>query len=146
MVLKNILRKYRLPAIILLIAFFFSCEETPLSFGFCSTCQSEEPQEAILEIKLKWTYSPFSTIIKIYEGNLEDSVLFATWTTTEIRATRKVPLNKTYTVTATNSVNGSIYVAVNSVLPRARYDETTCETPCYYIIDNTVNLRLKYTR
>jgi|WetSurMetagenome_2_1015567.scaffolds.fasta_scaffold42614_2 hypothetical protein len=146
MVLKNYIRKYRITAIIMLMALFFSCEESPLTLGFCATCLSQEPEKGDLDIKLKKKYTDQSVRIRIYEGNLEDSVMLSTWLTRETETIRSVPLNKTYTVTASYYVNGSVYVAVNSVLPRVRYDETSCEAPCYYIYDNSVNLRLKYTR
>jgi hypothetical protein len=128
------------------IILLFSCEDSSFSINYCTNCVSEEPETGTLEINLKKAFSTNSVIIRIYEGNLEDSLLLATWITKEAGTTRDVPLNKTYTLTASYYVNESAYIAVNSVIPRVRYDETSCEEPCFYVYDNTVNLRLKYTK
>jgi hypothetical protein len=146
MVLKNNIIKYLIVLIIVTMAVLFSCEETPLSLGFCATCLSEKPDEGTVEITLKSVFSEQSVRIRIYEGYLEDSVLLASWLTPEVKTARTVPLNKIYTITASYYLNGSTYVAVNSVLPRVKYDESSCETPCYYIYDNKVNLRLKWSK
>jgi hypothetical protein len=134
-----------LTGIILFLALviLFSCEE----HGFlveCSECKIEEPKNAELDIQLDFS-SLSTTIISIYEGNLEDSILLDTFTNTTLPAQYIVSINKKYTITATY-FSESKYTAVNSVTPRVRYSKDQCDDPCYYVYDRTVNLKLKYTK
>ena len=122
----------------------FSCEEQGL-FVRCSECTQEEPVEASLKITLdKNAYSPM-TEVRVYEGNLEDNILYRTVNTTGVETLVVVPLNKKYSITATYMhPNNEVFITVDSAYPRVRFDEEQCDNPCYYIYDNTVNLRLKY--
>jgi hypothetical protein len=126
----------------LVITIFFSCEGKEW-FVNCPDCTTEEPEFALVKIKLKDIKSLVS--IKIYEGDLEDNVLYSSFDTQGSDFTTKTSLNKKYTFTATYNIDGIIYVAVSSAIPRIRYEENQCENPCYFIYDNIVNLRLKYT-
>jgi hypothetical protein len=84
--------------------------------------------------------------VVIYEGNLEDSIIYESVISDFRIYYRTVPLNRKYTLTATYYDRGNCYIVVNSVTPRVKYDETFCEEPCYYIFDKNVDLRLKYTK
>ena len=84
--------------------------------------------------------------VNIYEGYLEDSVLFESFSTLSSTTTNlDVPVNKLYTITATYSREAK-YIVINSVTPRVLYDEASCDEPCYYVYDRKVDLRLKYTK
>lgn len=125
------------------LVILFSCEE----HGFlveCAECKVEEPKNAELEIKLD-NRGAYGTLINIYEGNLEDSILLDTFIITTETFHNTVSLNKKYTITATYYF-GAKYTAVNSVTPRVRYNKDQCDDPCYYIYDRTVNLKVKYTK
>ncbi len=126
-----------------MLVFFFSCEKPVTGFINCSQCRSYEPVKAVLKIKLGADIQ--TATVNIYEGNLEDGILYESFITSSDNATREVPLNKKYTLTAVYSLDAE-YIVVNSVSPRVIYDEDSCDEPCYYIYDNVVNLRLKYTR
>jgi hypothetical protein len=123
----------------------FSCQEQ----GFivkCSECTTEEPIEATLKISLDVNnYSP-ATIVRVYEGDLEDNIKYSTLNVDGSSSVTKiaVQLNKKYTVTATYTIQNVDYIVVDSATPRVRYDEEQCDNPCYYIYDRTVNLKLKY--
>lgn len=127
------------------IALCFSCEKNGV-FVNCPDCTTDEPITAKLEITLDINKNGASTLIKIYEGNIEDSILYDTWTTTLSQATARVALNKKYTVTATYYIPDNYYIAIDSATPRVRYDKEQCDDPCFYIYDRTIDLRLKYTR
>ncbi|HPT20751.1 MAG TPA: hypothetical protein PLR88_02305 [Bacteroidales bacterium] len=128
----------------LIVVFSFSCEEHGYNMK-CSDCFEEEPEKAELEIKLgKDGY--FKTLVKIYEGNLEDSVLLAKTETTSASFYYMVNLNKTYTATATYVESADTYIAVDSATPRVKYDEDKCDDPCYFVYDRILDLRLKYTK
>ncbi|MCX6329956.1 MAG: hypothetical protein NTZ85_10670 [Bacteroidia bacterium] len=127
----------------LIMVFLFSCEKTGL-FVDCSECQAEEPIEAVLTIKLSTEYG--ETFINIYQGYLEDSVLYSSIRTYSSETTITVQINKKYTLTAKYLLPGSIYYAVNSVTLRVKYVKDQCNDPCYYIYNDEVDLRLKYTK
>lgn len=125
----------------LIIAICFSCEEQGW-FVKCSDCESTEPESTYIELKLKETDSP--VLINIYEGELEDSVLFFTASTLTTDYSVPVGINREYTVTATYQINGNIYIAVDSATPRVKYTKDQCEEPCYFVYDRILDLRLKY--
>lgn len=123
----------------------FSCQEQ----GFivkCSECTADEPIEAVLKIRLDVNYYSSSTIVRVYEGDLEDNIKYTTLSVDSSSPVTKVSvkLNRKYTVTATYSIQNEDYIAVDSATPRVRYDEEQCDNPCYYIYDRTLNLKLKY--
>jgi len=82
-------------------------------------------------------------IVNIYTGNLEDNIKFASYKTYSKTSYYKVPLNKSYTVTAEYIISGVSYIAVNKVKPRVTFSEEQCTDPCYYVYDMEVNLKLK---
>lgn len=149
------MKTFKIILISLILMFFFSCEENlQIVNGFslidCNKCTADEPLRVILDIKLEklYKYGSANTIIYIdvYEGNLEDDVLFRTFQTSNTETSVTVPVNKKYTFTATYSIDGNVYVAVNSVTPRVKYNKESCEEPCYYVAPRSVNLSLKYTK
>jgi hypothetical protein len=126
------------------LVFTFSCEEQ----GFivkCSECTADEPVDAVLEVKLDPDYY-YDSLIQIWEGNLEDSLLLGSYTSHTETFTQSVTLNKKYTVTATYHTSDKTYVAVDSSTPRVRYDKSQCQDNCYFVYDRILDLRLKYTK
>lgn len=127
---------------------FFSCEEFD-SIVKCSECKYEEPQSAELLIKISsiawFNYGSTPVTIRIYEGNLEDDILKASFITTTDETSYIVSLNKKYTVTATYDIDDDTYIAVDSAIPRVKYIKDQCDEPCYYVYDRILNLGLKYT-
>ncbi len=130
--------------IIIFLAFCFSCEK-PL-FVKCSDCVGEEPLTADLVLSLDTKDPSVWTIINIYEGNIEDSVLYKSFEASGSETTTTVALNKHYTVTATYFISGRFYVAVDAAIPKTEYNKDQCDNPCYFVYDNKVNLKLKYTK
>jgi hypothetical protein len=127
----------------LIMVFLFSCKQTGLLVD-CSECVSQEPIEAELRVQLSTQYG--ITYVDVYQGYLEDSVLFSSVNSYSAIINITVPINKKYTLTAKYLSTGSVYIAVNSVTPRVKYAKDQCDDPCYYIYDNEVDLRLKYTK
>lgn len=121
----------------------FSCEKQGIFF-LCDDCKTEEPINTTLEIKLHMDFYGNPVLLKIYEGNLEDSVLYRTYTTVVDKTTVTVALNKKYTVTATYYRLGDIYIAVDSATPSVKYDEDQCDNPCYFVYDRLIDLRIKH--
>lgn len=129
---------------LLLLVISFSCEEQGIGLN-CSDCLETEPVEAELEIKLdRNNYA--QTVVRIYEGNLEDSVLIGTFNQSSAKLYHEVSINKKYTVTATYLISDVTYVAVDSATPRVKYVKDQCDDPCYFVYDKILNLRLRYTK
>lgn len=120
----------------------FSCEEQGW-FVKCSDCESTEPEYTSLEILLKKTEFPVR--INVFEGELEDSILFYSSETISEKLGIDAELNKKYAVTATYRINGNTYIAVDSAFPRVKFTKTECEEACYFVYDKILDLRLKYT-
>jgi hypothetical protein len=127
----------------LIMVFLFSCEKTGLLVD-CSECQSQEPIAVNLTVRLSTQYGLI--YVDVYQGYLEDSVLFSSVTSYSAKINMIVPINKKYTLTAKYLSTGNVYIVVNSVTPRVKYAKDQCNDPCYYIYDDEVDLRLKYTK
>ena len=141
----------------LILALCFSCEDgfdlwnlKDISFIDCNECTLDEPQEAYLEIKLEKLYKYMVVdpviLINVYEGNLEDNLVYRSIQTTNNETKVNVPLNKKYTITAEYNIINNTYIAINSVTPHVKYNKHNCDEPCYYIVDKSVNLKLKYIK
>jgi hypothetical protein len=137
-VMKRILKTIFLIA----LTAFFSCEEQGI-FVNCSDCKTEQPFDTSLEIKLDQSTTVGGTIINIYQGNLEDSVLYGTFSSFAKSTTYTVIVNKKYTVTASYYINNKQYIAVDAATPRVKYTKDDCDDPCYLVYDKKVDLRLK---
>ncbi|MFH0842853.1 MAG: hypothetical protein V1903_09560 [Bacteroidota bacterium] len=139
MVLRDYIKLIFSAIVFSVMVMLFSCEKHPIVN--CSECEQEEPLKAKLEIRLE---SGYNSTVKIYEGNLEDSIIYASVVAGISQISQYVPLNRKYTITATYYDRGNCYVVVNSVIPRVVYDKYSCEEACYYVYDKKVDLRLKY--
>ena len=125
-----------------------SCDEK-MFLVKCGECVENEPVEVLLDVKVDDHLggTEVTPEIRIYEGNLEDSILLGTFKIQFLRLWQyNVPVNKKYTLTATYITGNAVYVAIDSATPRVRYESQKCENPCYYVYDKTVNLRIKYTK
>jgi hypothetical protein len=127
------------------IILFLSCEDQGLVVK-CPDCRTDEPKTTDLEVRLDSETFGTPVLIKVFEGNLEDSVLYKSVSISSSSTTISVTMNKKYTVTATYHLNDRYYTAVDSATPRVRYEKDLCDNPCYYVYDRTIDLRLKYTK
>lgn len=149
------MKSYKIFFIFLIFTLFFSCENDEevlrdISFINCNECTVDEPFRADILIKLadpyKFGSSDDRVFIDIFEGNLEDEVLFGSVQTSSGETTLSLPINKKYSITATYYINNKTYIAVNSVTPRVQYNENSCDEPCYYTSPGSLNLKLKHTK
>ncbi len=140
--MKTLLRS----SVFILLAIVFSCDKTDMVFVRCSECTDFEPVNAVLDIRLD-SEDPGIAQINIYEGNLEDDILYGSLRVAgRSSVTYDVLINKKFTVTAEYLIDGKRYIAVDSAQPRVKYDEDSCDEPCYYIFDRILDLRLKYLK
>ncbi len=127
--------------IFIILVICFSCEKQGW-FVNCAECEANEPQQASLHVKLSESEIP--VYIVVYDGELEDNVVYDFAYTTGPEFDFTVSLNKLYTVTARYQVQGGIYTAVDSATPRVKYTKDECDDPCYFVYNREVNLRKKY--
>jgi hypothetical protein len=126
---------------LLFIVILFSCEEHGY-FIKCSECITTEPVKVQLEIKLN--FNGYSGVgVRIYEGNIEDSLLIAEYDVYAATFKYNVSLNNKYTVTGTYFKNDNKYITVDSATPKTGFDKDRCEKPCYYVYDKVLDIRLK---
>jgi hypothetical protein len=129
--------------ILLIFVVFLSCEKQGFIVN-CSDCTTDEPTKTNLEIKLNDRYFLNTVKIDVYEGNLEDKVLYSSFAASTKNTTISVTINKKYTVTATYYISGNSYFAVDSATPGIKYEKNQCNNPCYFVYDRQIDLRIKH--
>lgn len=149
------MKAFRIFFVFLLVTFAFSCENDVLgpnrvSLVNCSECYADEPLNAYVSIILRNPYELGMTggviTVDIYEGNLEDNIIFKSIQATRTEVEVNLPVNKKYTFTAGYFIDNKTYVVVNSIRPKVKYDKNSCDEPCYYTTPRKVNLKLRYTK
>lgn len=125
----------------LLILTGFSCEKNGF-FIKCEDCIIEEPVDTRIEILLDADVAS-GAIITVYEGNIEDNIIYDTFKASGEKTSVVVFLNRKYTISAKYLISDINYIAVDSTTPKVTFDDMKCEEPCYYIYDNDVDLKLK---
>jgi hypothetical protein len=131
--------------LLIVMVFLFSCEDKGLIIK-CPDCVTDEPVKTDLEVKLEQGYMGAQTLVNVYEGNVEDSILYTTFKISATYTTVSVTMNKKYTVTATYYQPDNYYIAIDAATPRVRFEKDKCDDPCYYVYDKKIDLRLKYTK
>jgi len=96
-------------------------------------------------MKIALSVAGTAALITVYEGELEDSVIYKSALSGGDYYNFQVKMNKKYTVTAKYQINGYTYIAVDTATPRVKYTKDQCEEPCYFVYDRKIDLRLKYT-
>ena len=124
----------------------FSCED-----GFvtdCRKCVEGRIGNVKLELLLggSTVYEPFYKTVTVYEGEIEDSLILRRLGTELGYLEIDAMLYKNYTVTLQFAIKGKNYISVDALCPKVRYDESSCDQPCYYVYDNVADLRLGYIK
>ncbi len=145
MVLNKHIRLFGGTIAFVLMTLSFSCEEIRLLTIDCDECYANDLREVYIFIKLETRFGDHEVFV--YEGNIEDDVLYDSFISASEETKVKVPVNKKYTVAAKyHSYTGTNYFAVDAVTPHIRYEEYACDEPCYYPYNNKADLRLKYLK
>jgi hypothetical protein len=130
------------PTLILLL----SCDKQDM-FISCNNCTEKEPLTVMLNVKIDPSaITNCQVAIRLYDGNLEDSILLSNYTSENSATAISVSVNKKYTITATYYRYGISYTAIDCVTPGVRFESELCEKPCYFVYNNKVDLRIKYTQ
>jgi hypothetical protein len=141
------MKKYFIFSLLLNIQLLLSCDKKLFNVN-CDDCLSKEPAE----VKLIITSDSYKDgmyrepEIRVYEGNIEDSILVNSKIAPDNPTYISVYINKKYTVTATYYYfHSKSYIVVDTVIPRVDYESDKCDNPCYFVKNNKVNLTLKYS-
>ncbi|HVN58039.1 MAG TPA: hypothetical protein VMT63_07065 [Bacteroidales bacterium] len=136
--------KLKLYILTVLFALLFSCDGKFMIVN-CNDCTESEPSTANILLKLNPTGGS-SAIINVFKGPVEDDILLETISTNATEYSYSGTLNTRYSFTAEYYFQDtqSTVVVVNSAYPRVKYEKQQCENNCYYVYDNTVNLKVKY--
>lgn len=130
---------------LLILIFLLSCEDKGY-FIKCSECLKEEPKTVDIKINLTNTTTLKPAAIVVYEGDIENNVIYRSFNSSGTVATTNVTLNKTYSFTATYGIGDSRYTTVDVITPKVILEKSECQDICYYIYDKTVDLSLKYSK
>ncbi len=124
---------------LLLVTFTFSCEQMMLVD--CNTCSVEEPLKGNVYLKI-YDGDLSHHLVEIFLGKLEDNVKIDSFYVS-IDSNVELELNHEYTFRSTTEINGKTYVTLDSSLPKtSKY--FGCNEVCYLVVDNNVDLRIKY--
>ncbi len=129
----------------LTLLLLFSCEKGGLTD--CTKCDTSENYLVQLEIYIRSPdYVPSNPSVTVFEGAIEDSIVLKRISVNESYSyvTFDALLYKDYSASVEFTLDGKKYVTVGAASPKVRYDETTCDQPCYYVYDNVIDLRLRY--
>ena len=121
-----------------------SCDENFVIVK-CEDCLDSEPYEATIKVEVDDNGS-FEGKLTIYEGNIEDDIVVTSAPVYGNPMEFLVKINKRYTFKVEYTGNSGIkYTAINSVYPRVKLELEQCSnSPCFYIYDNKLNMKLKY--
>ena len=128
-----------------LIMLLLSCDESFLTD--CDKCYTDLDFSINLNIVFKNPDRvPVNPVVTIYEGNISDSIILSRVQIVDPFSYMYYPaiLYKDYSATLEFAYDGQKYITTASACPRMRYDETTCDEPCYYVYNNVLDLRLRY--
>lgn len=131
--------------VVLAVLLIFSCDEGYMTD--CRECNPEYPVQSKLKIRY---WNPDIVLqdgkVTLYEGIVEDSLVIGYYDVEMAVSdlTYDAILYKDYSATLEFIFEGQKYIATGAARPRVRYDETSCDEPCYYIYDNVIDLRLRY--
>ncbi len=128
-----------------LFLLLFSCEE-----GYrtdCDECYTSDDYDVVIKIRYRNSeYVPVNPVVTLFDGNINDSVVLEKHVITDPYSyiIFNAILYKDYSAMLEFTYDGKEYITVASACPKVRYDETTCEEPCWYVYDNVLDLRLRY--
>ena len=128
-----------------LFLLLFSCEEGYLTD--CDECYTSSDYNVVLKIRYRnEEFVPINPVVTLYDGNIGDSVVIEKFRITDLYSYIDfyAILYKDYSAMLEYTYDGQKYAVVASACPKVRYDETTCEEPCWYVYDNVLDLRLRY--
>lgn len=131
--------------VVIAVLLLFSCEQSHMTD--CRECNPEYPVQPVLKILYRNPETiPLNPKVTLFEGAIEDSIIIRNFYIEEPVSflTFNAILYKDYSATLEFIFEGQKYIATGAACPKVRYDESSCDEPCYYVYDNVIDLRLRY--
>ncbi len=130
----------QLLTILIVIFFPLSCENMESIFVDCNSCYNDKPLETIISISITNNEENRTVPITVYQGSIDDGeIIFEDINLTIFN----VEVGKYYSVVAKYNKDGKTIYAVDGKKVRTKLDESSCSDPCYIIIGDKFDVRLK---
>jgi len=126
------------------IAAILSCDDSFVLVK-CPECLDYEPKDAKITLEIE-NFGEYTIKLIIFEGDVEGNIILGSYINPAKQTEYYLAINKKYTFQVEYTDREGIkYVALDSVFPRVKLELEQCSvTPCYYVYDNKLNMRLKY--
>jgi hypothetical protein len=131
--------------IIALIAILtpYSCEDIILSVN-CQECYSSVSNEIKIEIKISLDKQNSFVPITLYRGDIDKGeIIYEDTAYSTPYYSIPLELGHQYSAVAKYSHDGRIIYAVDGRELKTKYDNSSCDVPCYIIKGDVLDLRLK---
>lgn len=121
----------------------FACEEKIL-FVDCSQCSQQYPQA--VEVSIRFTIDEENPEVSytVYCGTVENGEVVFEGKSVSTSYKAYLDIDCYYSVKAEYHRNGVRIYAVDGKELRTRKEESACDEPCYVIIGDKFDVRLKY--
>jgi len=120
-----------------------SCEDS-IIFVDCTKCFEALSQKYNLELKVSIDKENDFVPITLYRGDIDNGEIIAEDTAYSPNYyTQDVAFGEHYSAIAKYSHNGRIIYAVDGKKLRKKLDKNSCSNPCYVILGDVLDLRLK---
>jgi hypothetical protein len=126
------------------VFFTLSCETKLITVGVdCDECYTDRFSQADIVIKINAFEAAEYIWLEVYEGTVDEGDLIFGDTALYTDEFFYVDVNKEYSARATYYFDSNRIVAIDGTKIRRRYVNDACESECYIIEDETIDLRLK---
>jgi len=119
------------------------CDSISLSPVDCSECYTDKPKYGEIEVILTINNENPEVFITLYEEEFNEANAIYTGVIQTSTTRLTLRTNKEYVVKAEYLKDGRSYHVINRAKLKTKRDYETCSDPCYYIIDKSVDLRIK---
>ena len=132
----------RIALLLLLCLAFAACNNNdPECINFVPSCDTNEPVEGTLRIRVTQNNENATIPIAVYYGYIDDSSLYFRDTMTAATISYAVPFGR-YSVSAAYRQGADRITAIDG--DRVRFKTNTeCDFTCYTLVDGEIDLRLK---
>lgn len=127
-----------------IIALPFSCEDLGAFMVDCNECYELKPEK--IDVLLKFTINTENPKVyfEIYNGLPDNGTLLYTGYSTTKENVLILDPDNYYSIKAFYSSKGREVIVVDGTNLKLKYDKTSCLSPCYVIVGDKLDARLRY--
>jgi hypothetical protein len=142
---KNYYRKslYTLLLFVFIILPNKGCELSSIVVVNCHTCFADYPSYYNVLSNISINKENQNVPIKVYYGKIEDNALVYEMVSHSKNTYLWLETEAEHTLVAEYKKEGRTHLVVNSVKMRVLKDYESCSEPCYYVIGDKIDLKLK---